>query len=155
MWPTHVGTAERLYRMGEVYVLAPAPERSMKSHRHYFACIRDAWSNLPEEMMERFPTEEHLRKWALIATGYRDQRMIAVDTPEQAVRIAAFFKPLDDYAVVVAKENVVMVLTAKSQTLKAMGKKVFQKSKDAVLGAIAGLIGISKEELMRNAGQAA
>jgi len=56
---------------------------------------------------------------------------------------------MDDYAVVVARDAVVVVWTAKSQSMKAMGKVEFQRSKDAVLTECARLIGVDTGALKR------
>jgi hypothetical protein len=72
----------------------------------------------------------------------------------EAQRVAAFVKPLDDYAVIVVREALVSVYTAKSQRIRAMGKHDFQRSKDAVLEILAGLIGTTTKALT-NAGEAA
>jgi hypothetical protein len=149
------GLADRQYVVGETYHLIPHEPRSRATHNHFFACVHEAWLNIPLTMADRFPTEEHLRKWALIQAGYFDERSIACSSKAEAVRIAAFVKPMDDFAIVVARESTVVVLTAKSQSMKAMGKKVFAESKAAVLDKLAELVGVSTEALTRNAGRAA
>ncbi|MNE84166.1 hypothetical protein D3C80_1810410 [compost metagenome] len=65
------------------------------------------------------------------------------------MRVAAFIKPMDEYAVVDVREAVVRVFTAQSQSYRAMGKKVFAESKEKVLDAIAALIGADPEDLKR------
>ncbi len=141
--------------VGETYMLAEIEERSVRSHQHYFASINEAWRNLPEHLAERFPSAEHLRKWALIKTGYRDERSTVCASKAEALRVAAFIRPIDDYAVVVVRDAVVIHWTAKSQKLRAMGAKTFQASKDAVLNEISNLIGVDATELRRNTGKAA
>lgn len=81
--------------------------------------------------------EEHLRKYALIRTGHRDERTIVCASKAEARRVAAFVKPLDEFALVLVNEASVSVYTAKSQSLRAMGKTAFQQSKDDVLGFLA------------------
>lgn len=146
--------AERLAE-GEIYSVEVREMRSLASHNHYFASIAEAHANLPEEMAERWATPDHLRRYALIHAGYRDERSFACASKAEAVRIAAFVRPMDDYAVVVVRESVVIVLTAKSQSMKAMGKAEFQKSKDAVLDYVAGLIGTDATTLNQNVDTAA
>lgn len=126
---------------GEVVTLERREGRSRASHNAYFAQVEEAWSNIPEHMAERWATPDHLRRWALIKAGYRDERSIACASKAEALRVAAFVRPLDEYAVVVVREAVVTVLTAKSQSLKAMGKVDFQDSKTKVLDVLADLIG--------------
>lgn len=141
--------ANKLFVVGEVYTLDNAdPTRSMASHRHYFASVYDAWLNLSEFDTERFPTADHLRKYALIRAGYRDERSIVCASRAEAIRVGAFVKPMDDHAIVAVSEAVVRVYTAKSQSPRAMGRKVFQESKDAVLGILAGMIEVSREQLL-------
>ena len=137
------------------YRLAPYEERSTVSHSHYFACLNDAWANLPDEVAWQYPTAEKLRKTALIRTGYTDERSTVCASNAEALRIAAFIRPMDDYAIVTVKEAVVTIYTAKSQSYRAMGKQEFQKSKDAVIEWISNLIGVATDDLERNAGRAA
>src|SRR5690349_2757067 len=83
--------ADKAYVVGEVYTLVEADaSRSQASHRHYFAAVYDAWLNLPELDAERFPTVEHLRKYALIRAGYCDTREIVCSSKAEAVRLGAF-----------------------------------------------------------------
>lgn len=153
--PRFAGLCDKQFVVGETYRLAVTEERSRASHSHYFASIEEAWRNLPEDEAERFPTSEHLRKWALCKTGYADERSIVCASKAEAQRVAAFIKPMDDFAIVVVSEATVKVYTAKSQSLKAMGKKVFQDSKTAVLDLLSSMVGISAKELDANAGRAA
>ena len=81
-----------------------------------------------------------MRKWALIRTGFRDERSIVCASKAEAERVAAFVKPMDDFAIVIAHEASVLVYTAKSQSMKAMGAKEFQRSKEAVLDYCQGMI---------------
>ena len=147
--------ADKHYVVGETYCLVPHEDRSQASHRHYFASIAEAHGNLPEELAERLPTPEHLRKYALIKAGYRDERTHVAASKAEAQRTAAFIRPLDDFALVIADGTNVTVFTAKSQSTKAMGRKVFQESKDAVLRVISELIGVTPETLQANAARAA
>jgi hypothetical protein len=155
MHPVHPQAAERQYTAGELYRLVPEAERSQTSHKHYFACVMEAWKNLPEQYAERFPTSEHLRKWCLVKAGYADERSIVCESEAEAQRVGAFVKPMDDYAVVVVKENVVTVYNAKSQSVRAMGPKDFQKSKQDVLDILAEMVGVTADELGANASKAA
>lgn len=146
-----VAKAAEAHGEGEVVTLAPVEDRSAASHRQYFASINEAWANLPDDLADRYPTADHLRKAALIRAGYRDERTFACNSRAEAVRLAAFLKPMDDYALVALSEAVVVVYTAKSQSMRAMGKATFQKSKDDVLAALAAMIGVTTEALHRAA----
>ena len=155
MIPLVKSVAERQYEVGETYRLEPWEERSPASHGHYFAAINEGWRNIPEHLAERWPTPEHLRKWLLIKAGYHDERSIVAASKAEAHRIATFVKPLDDYAIVTVTEAVVTIYTAKSQSMRAMGKQEFGESKRKVLEVLSGMIGVSQEDLNANAGRAA
>lgn len=147
--------ADKHYVVGLSYRLVPHEERSMRSHRFYFASVNEAWKNLPEDMADRFPTADHLRKYALIKSGYRDERSIVCSSKAEALRVGAFIRPMDEYAVVVVRDAVVTVYEAKSQSMRAMGKKTFGASKEAVLDTVASMIGTTPGTLTANAGAAA
>lgn len=155
MLPLNPAMADRQYVVGEVYRLAPLEERSHQSHAHYFACVTEAWRNLPEDMADRFPTPDHLRKYALIRAGYRNERSILVGSNQEAERMAAFMQPMDEYAIVTATGSMVTVWTAKSQSVRAMGKAEFQASKGAVLEILSTMLGTDAGQLQRSTGQAA
>jgi hypothetical protein len=146
--PGYAEIAAARFSVGEVVTLAPVEARSSPSHRHYFACVREAWVNLPAEHAARFASEAHLRKYALIKAGYRDERQVVCASRAEARRIAAFIRPIDDYAVVVVEGRVIIQLTAKSQSSPAMGKSQFQASKDAVLAILAEMIGVEPASLI-------
>lgn len=125
-------------------------ERTDASHKHYMASVVQAWRNLPEKMASEYPTPDHLRKRALIKTGYYHLDSKVFDTPADANRAASFIKPMDPFAVVVVRDCVVNHYRAKSQKyLRAggMDKKEFQESKDAVLALLATFIGTTKTAL--------
>jgi len=151
-WPVQ---ADKRFVVGVQYRLVEFHDRSENSHRAYFAALHEAWQNLADDQLERWPTSEHLRKWALIKSGYCDERSIVAASKAEALRLVAFMRPLDDYAVVIAKDSVINVYTAKSQSIRAMGKTDFGDSKSKVLDIVAGLIGVSSDELRQNAEKAA
>lgn len=153
--PRFQQACDRAFTVGEVYPLVVQEERSQASHRQYFAALNDAWMNLTDEDAMRFPTAEHLRKWALVQAGYADERSIACTDKLEARKVAAFIRPIDEYAVVVVREATIKVFTPKSQSVRAMGKRDFQESKEAVLGVVASMIGVKPAELTKNAGAAA
>ncbi len=155
MVPAYPRIADGLYTVGERYKLEIIEERTRKTHAHYFACLHDIWMNLPEDLAEEFPTEDHLRKKALIRVGYADEQSFVCSSHAEAVRFMAFLKPIDSFAVITVSRNVVKRWTAQSQSVKAMGKKTFQDSKQKVLDYCSGLIGVTTETIAKNAGMAA
>lgn len=147
--------ADQHYVIGERYRLVEEHGRSAKTHNHYFAAINEAWRNLPETLAEDYPTAEHLRKKALIRSGYADERSIVCASKAEAQRVAAFVKPYDHYAIVAVSEATVRVYTAQSQSARAMGAKVFQESKQAVLDFVDKLLGVPPGASAHNAEKAA
>jgi hypothetical protein len=109
------------------------------------------WLNLPERVAPQFPDAEILRKHALIRSGYADKRSIVCRSAAEAQRVAAFIAPMDGYAIVTVDATTVTVWTAQSQSMRAMGKKAFQASKEAVLGYVSDLIGLPAEADERRA----
>lgn len=147
--PRFAKKADDEYVIGQVYRMAEVEDRSMSSHRQFFAAVNEGWQSLPEHYGERFATPDALRKYALIRAGYRDERTYVAASKAEARRLAAFMRPMDEYAVVTVSECVVTVYTAKSQSMKAMGRKEFQASKQAVLDVIASMIGVTPDDLRR------
>lgn len=147
MRPRHPRLADRHFVVGETYRLVEHHERSSASHAHYFAVIAEAHSSLPEHMAQRMPTPEHLRRHALIKAGYCDSHTMVASSKAEALRIAAFIRPVDEFAVVVVEGCVVTRYTAKSQSYRAMGKQAFEDSKRAVLDVIADMLGVTTEDI--------
>jgi len=140
--PYWAASADRQFVVGKVYKMVEHHDRSESSHNHYFSSIGNAWNTLPDDRLAEYPTAEHLRKKMLVKCGYADERTVVCASKAEAERVAAFIKPMDNYAIVVFHEAVVKVYTAQSQSLKAMGKREFQESKEAVLAAIDRLLGV-------------
>lgn len=144
-FPRFMKRCDKELVIGENYQVQLIEERSARSHNHYFASIHELWMSLPEDLAERFPTEEHLRKHALIKAGFYDQRSIVGESKAAATRIAAFIRQLDEYAIVIVEGNTVTQYTAKSQSSRAMGKEVFQDSKQKVLDVISEMVGVDSK----------
>ena len=129
-------------------------KRSRQSHDHYFAVLDKAWRNLPEEIADDFPTAEHLRKYALVKTGFYNLQVDVMDTDRDAQRLAVACRR-HDYEIVKVTGAAVYRFTPKSQSEAAMPAGEFQKSKQAVIDYIADLIGVKSEELTAEVGQEA
>lgn len=130
---------------------ADREHRSKPSHDHYFAAVQNAFDNLPEDMAGDFPSVEHLRKWALVKAGWGDMRLYVARDSKEAANMARFMRPMDTYAIVRWIGRIIYVHTAKSQSLKAMSKAEFQKSKEDVLRVLSELLGVDVAELKRKA----
>lgn len=141
--------------VGEHYRLEPVQDRSLQSHRHYFACINAAWNNLPETYAGRWPTPDRLRKAALIRAGYYNEVQYTAESQDEALRFAKFAARMNDECEVEVKGAVVFVRTAKSQSYQAMTRREFEDSKKAVFAVLAELIGVTPDALEANARSAA
>jgi hypothetical protein len=150
MIPTKLLAAVKAYEPGRRYWLEEVSDRSWISHRHEFAFVANAWDNLPEALVETFPTSEHLRKAALIATGWYREMIIEAGNAAAALRVAAYARSKDEFSHVVTRGPTVIVRWARSQRMHGqdrMDKAEFQKSKDDILHWISQLIGVDPERL--------
>ena len=151
----HAKRCDEKFTVGETYRMEVSEARSHRSHRHYFAAVHEAWLNLPEHLAERFPSPDHLRKWALVQAGFCDCRELAFDCERSAQIGAEAFREADPYAVMVVTLATLRVFRPHSQDLRSMNKAQFQASKEAVLDKVAQLVGTTAEALQENARSAA
>lgn len=152
MIPRAPRLADKAYTVGETYLLVPHEERTSATHNHEFAWLKDAWLNLPENLADQFPTQEHLRKKALIDAGFYNETIVDAGSNAAALRVASAFRQIDDFSLVIVRGVFVIRRTAKSQSRRSMNKQEFQASKTAILEIVSGMIGVKPSEL---AGQAA
>lgn len=138
--------ADERFVIGEQYRLTAVEERSIASHNQFFASVHERWQSLPDEIAMQFPTEDSLRKHALIMTGFRRERKFVAASKEEARKLAAWLRPHnpdDDYTIISVAENIVVEWKALSQSYEAMpAKGQFQASKKAVLDWLDDLLGI-------------
>lgn len=142
---------------GEIVLVSIERGRSPSSHKHQFAWVKDAWSSLPESEASQpyAETPEALRKHALIACGYHRSYTIDCGGKATAQRIKAELlraeTKAEGYALAQVQGPVLRIWTPESQSVRAMGGKRFQESKTAILDWIAGKLGVSPEQLRRQA----
>lgn len=145
-----IGQLKKLYADGKAIWLEQIQFRSMDSHRHLFAELHERWESMPEYIRSRFIDEDHLRKYALIRTGWvRAMRHIPFTSREDAITGAVVAKLVDSYALVTIDENVVTIYVARSQKMsgfRSMNNSDFQKSKTDVLSFLDELLGIAMNE---------
>lgn len=150
--------AERQYVPFETYTLeAVADQRSLKEHNHYMASVAEAFDNLDEKLSTRFSRPAHLRKWALIETGWFDEAVTDCGSQEVALRMAAFTRTLegnhpDDYVEIIVRGPALVVRSAKSQKMHgtdAMSKEDFRASSKDVLDLLADMVGVNRTLLER------
>lgn len=132
---------------GEVHGWQMAEHRSKSSHDHFFAVINEAWKNIPEDMVDDFPSPEHLRKWALIKAGFCSETRIVCANNGEAMTLATKAKAMDKYSVVSIDGKAVTIWTADSQRRDAMGRQTFQEAKERALHIISNLLGIDATTL--------
>lgn len=132
---------------GAIYWLNTEPERSEKTHNHEFGWLAEAWKNLPEHLADLYPSSEHLRKRALVEAGFYHETVVDVGTVAGALRVAAYARADDEFAVVAVRGPVVVIRKAKSQSKRAMGAADFQRSKQAILEIVSRLIGVDPQAL--------
>jgi hypothetical protein len=124
--------------------------RSLWSARRIgWSSIASTFDNLPETMGERWETVEHFRKWLTIKAGHFDKRTHVAASNDEALKVAAFIKPIDGYAVLVVQDCTVSVFTAKSISYRTCDKAEFQAVKEKILGICADLIGVAPEQLAK------
>ena len=118
-------------------------QRSIKSHNHQFAEIRDMFDTLPESLRDApyAASPDALRKHCLIKRGYCDTTATDCGSKAAAERVAASMAVLatkaHGYAIVTTRGPMVICYTPHSQSMRAMGKRAFLESKQAVLDEIA------------------
>jgi len=146
--PFWQGVADRNLVVGQVYTICEIEdEQSDRSRRHYHACIRKAWQNLPEDLALTYPRPEHLRKKALIRMGWYDEKFWLFSTEADRNLAIRLIRSVDEFSVVSVADGAVVQRIAQSQAARAMKKEAFQASKDDVLGFCAALIGVTLEKL--------
>ena len=139
--------ADAAYVIGEVYRIEVIEERSLKSHAHEFAWLKEAWQNLPEDLMDLYPSPEHLRKRALIDAGFYDETIIDAGSNAAALRIASTFRQRDDFSLVIVRGPAIVIRDAKSQSRRVMNKQDFRASKTAIMEVISGMVGVTPGQL--------
>lgn len=111
--------------------------RSIESHRHQFAYLREQWLNWPEYADLQFSTDDDLRKHALIMSGWRIEKKQAFSSNKDANAAAGLVAVMArEYTLTSVVGNVMVVLTARSQKMRGperMTKKEFQDSKTAAM----------------------
>lgn len=145
--PYWVRRADKQFARGEVLRLIDEPERSNRSHNHFFASVQNAFDSLPPLWAERFNSPDALRKYCLIKAGFCFSDSITCPSHADALRVAAFVRGADEFALVDVKKSVVTRYTAKSQSYKAMGRDEFKASKEGVLRVLAETLEVTTSEL--------
>lgn len=137
---------------GEIYYVKVDKKRYMPRHDWFMTLIRESWETLPDDLREKFPSPDILRKRLLISAGYADIRSIVCSTDAEAKKFAIFIGgSLDDYTIMSVQGNIIVLATAKSQAVNNMDADTFIQSCDNVLNELALLLGTSKDTLKARA----
>lgn len=157
--PRYRKAAAAQFASGEEYPLIKLQPRDMRSHNHYFAAVGNAFDNLPEKIAARFPSAEHLRKWALIETNWFDEKEFDCPDEKFARRLGTFIRTEDEYARISFHASgrtwKVIVRRAKSQAVLELGAEDFKQSKKDVLDLLEAMTSVPKGSLMKHAGRSA
>lgn len=157
MVPMRPKGADKAFVIGQRYWLEEVSDRSWISHRQEFAWIAEAWNNLPEALADKFPSPEHLRKSALVATGWHREMIIDAGNAAAALRVAAYAKGRDEFAHVTTRGQTVTVRWARSQRMHGhdrMDKAEFERAKADIVGWIAELLNVEPQRLLQFQGAA-
>jgi len=140
--------ADETFVVGMRYRMVEEEGHSIQSHRHEFAFLKEAWNSFPDELLEQFPSPEHLRKFGLIRKGFCLTKQYACKSAAEAKRFAAGLREnVDTYTLITIDGPIVTVSTAESQSFRTMGKARFQASKEALMEYVGSLIGVPPETL--------
>jgi hypothetical protein len=136
--PWNLALARKYYEPSGTYNLVVHDERSQASHNEFFAALDTRWQTLPAELEAEYPSRESLRHKTLIRTGYCTEKDFVLPTDAAATLFAAALIEADDeqYCIIEVRGRIVRRYRAQSQAYRAMGKKVFEQSKQAVLDYI-------------------
>lgn len=137
------------FLVGQEYVLTVVAARSRALHNFYFAAIAEGWNNLPETIADNFPTAEHLRAYALVATDQCTLATYECVDDKTARRLAINLRADAPFSGIKLRGEVVEVRRPISQSAKAMGKDEFEESCRKVLEFIATLTGVSLTDLRK------
>lgn len=142
--PRFHNLANAEFVVGERYHCEVQEDRSWVSHKHQFAWLHEAWLTLPEHVASRFMNEDQLRKHGLISGGFCDSTTLVCASRAEAERWCKHLRSREPDTVVSINGNVLVQFTAWSQSRRAMDAKTFQRSKQAVLDYVDGLLGIER-----------
>lgn len=156
--PRHKREADREFVVGLKYTLeafTPEDQRSRAAHARFFAMVKEYWQNLPERFSAEpwALTEDFLRHYALIKTGYVKIDTYTCGSRAEAVRWASMLPPPVGergepvYYLRNVEGSVLTQIRPKSQAYKAMRKAEFLASSDAVLDFLADMVGATAESV--------
>lgn len=139
--------AAEQFKPGLRYELIEYQDRSDNSHKHLFATIREAHDNLPDELLDEYPTADRLRRKLLIRGGFCSEQSVPCATKVEAQRWADAIRRREPDSVVLVRGAVVRIFTAESMSYRSMDRKRFAAAKEFILGELSTMIGTTPREL--------
>jgi len=143
---------ERFFPASYVTTLEDALRSDMRDRsalRGFMATVKELWDSMPERF-DNVPfarSPDTFRKHALIKTGHCDVDTFCFNTPDEARRkltnIGYMARMAHGYTIIKIDGPVIHCITPHSQSLKAMGKEKFNKSKADVLDFCRGIVGVT------------
>lgn len=140
----------RQFELDEDYPLGPVEGIPSRSRAAIFAQVHDTWNNLPESD-KRFPSDEHLRKTALVKAGWATHSQTNWKTKADARQHAVDLRKVDAFAVISVHGEgdswTVDVWVAKSIAAGQISADEFREVKKKALAWLASLTGNTPAEL--------
>lgn len=158
----HLQLCKRQFVDMGTYFLGPHGGPLSESDKAYFASVGNAFKNLNDAQLKKWPSAEYLRKWALCKTGYCDHELRPFALEKDAREAGAMVRKHDAFCVIVVREArddekkqsggdwLVEVFTALSQRRGSMPDEKRKKSMTDVLDFLAREIGITRAELQQH-----
>lgn len=147
--PRFQSLCARQFVIGEVYSLDPTEEVSQHDRGGLFAAVKSGWKTLAEEWDGKFPTTEHLRKWALIEVGYCTQDEYTLKNEEDAKVMTKALRRQDEFCRIAIHGDTVIVRNAKSIANNAIKSKEFKALKKQVLDLVGSMCNSTAADLDR------
>jgi hypothetical protein len=158
--PLNPAQVSKKFKDGELYFFKADTRRYWPRHQWFMATIRSCWESLPEDLQERFPNPEFLRKHLLIKAGYSKVTKIKYSSKQEAFATASLVsKLMDDYSEIKVDGTTLRMETARSQAIKItdddelMSNEEFTESCEMVFNSLAIMLGAAKEDIVKIHGE--
>lgn len=152
----HHRLCNKQFVVGEAYFLGPHGGPMSASDKSYFASVNQAFKNLDDDQLKKWPSAEYLRKWALCMTGYCDHELRPFESEKDARAAATMIRKHDAFCVIKVRKAedsedwLLEVFTANSQRRGRMPDDVRKKSQNDVLDFLAREIGVTRTDLEKH-----
>lgn len=156
-------TERHCHECGAVQMEEPKHNRSTPQLRRFYAIIRAAYLNWPEQPPSGFrpQNEEHLRRWLEMRAGLftvtKQARITSTDPDKLYALMSEFFKHSKDTTLFNELDgNLLIQKQVKSIAYEAIKESAeFSRLKDAICEIIEIEVGVAAEKLLRESEKAA